>query len=432
MKNKINLINCVFVIISLFPFLLISGPFLTDLFCVVLGLLFLLYNFRNQNYQNFFKSYKSYIYFFIIFYLYLNINSLFSFNPKISFLSSIPFLRIILFIFAIALFFSKFKNLYKFFYFSFCVSICFLFIDSSIQYFFDLDIFTKKDVHPNRISSFFGEELIMGSYISRMLPIALACSFLINFKNRHSLNIAMLIISAILVMYSGERLAAFYFIGTCMIYFSIIKKDILKFMIAIFISILIIISFKPTVVERFYNNTVSQFDQISSILSYRHTLHIKTAYDLYLDKKLIGHGLKSFRYKCSDEKYEKLIKIKQLSDFKKSNKSKEIKKYIYEFSNGCNTHPHNIYIEHLSELGLIGIIFLVLMFLYALINLMKYLLICILNKETNSISIAKSLILSGIVLQLFPLTPSGSFFNNWMMIIFNLSIGFYFSTLKKR
>jgi O-antigen ligase len=203
-------------------------------------------------------------------------------------------------------------------------------------------------------------------------------------------------------------------------------------MIAIFISILIIISYKPNVVERFYNNTVSQFNQLSSILSYRHTLHIKTAYDLYLDKKLLGHGLKSFRYKCSDEKYEKLIKIKQLSDFKKSNKSREIKDYIYEYQNGCNTHPHNIYIEHLSELGLIGIIFLVLMFLYASINLVKYSLICIFNKEPNSIYIAKSLILSGIVLQLFPLTPSGSFFNNWMMIIFNLSIGFYFSTLKKR
>ena len=47
-------------------------------------------------------------------------------------------------------------------------------------------------------------------------------------------------------------------------------------------------------------------------------------------------------------------------------------------------------------------------------------------------NVAKSLILSGIFFQLFPLVPSGSFFNNWMMIIFNLSIGFYFSTLKKR
>ena len=122
-------------IISIFPILLITGPFLTDLFCTTLGLLFLLYNFRNKNYQNFFESYKFYIYFFFIFYIYLNINSLFSFNPKISFSSSIPFLRIILFIFSIALFLSKFKNLFKIFYFSFCLSICFLFLDSLIQFF---------------------------------------------------------------------------------------------------------------------------------------------------------------------------------------------------------------------------------------------------------------------------------------------------------
>ena len=160
-------------------------------------------------------------------------------------------------------------------------------------------------------------------------------------------------------------------------------------------------------------------------------LHLKTAYDLYLDKKLLGHGLKSFRHKCSEEKYEKLIQIKQFSDSKKE-LDKEKTKYIFEYPNGCNTHPHNIYLEHLSELGLIGVIFLLLIFLYAFINLVKYSLICILNKDTNSIYIAKSMILSGVVLQLFPIIPSGSFFNNWMMIIFNLSIGFYLSTLKIR
>jgi O-antigen ligase len=328
-------------------------------------------------------------------------------------------------------FLSIYKKTYKIFYVVFFVSAFFLFIDSTIQYFFNLNIFTREEVHVNRISSFFGEELIMGSYISRILPIALACSFLSNFKNRNLLNIAMLIISGFLVMYSGERVAAFYYIGTCMVYFSITKKDILKFIIAIFFSILLITTFKTSVVERFYKNTISQFNQTGSILSYRHLLHLKTAYDLYLDKKLLGHGLKSFRHKCSEEKYEKLIQIKQFSDSKKK-LDKDETRYIFEYPNGCNTHPHNIYLEHLSELGLIGVIFLVLIFLYAFINLVKNSLICIFNKDTNSIYIAKSMILSGVVLQLFPIIPSGSFFNNWMMIIFNLSIGFYLSTLKIR
>jgi O-antigen ligase len=328
-QNYFRLNYLAFFIISLFPLLLISGPFLSDLFCVILGILFIKYIIKNDKYSELLNIYRYYIYFFLGYLFYLNINSLFSFDLKISFVSSITYIRIFLFIFALGFFLSIYKKTYKVFYVVFFVSAFFLFIDSTIQYFFNLNIFTREEVHVNRISSFFGEELIMGSYISRILPIALACSFLSNFKNRNLLNIAMLIISGFLVMYSGERVAAFYYIGTCMVYFFITKKDILKFIIAIFFSILLITTFKTSVVERFYKDTISQFNQTGSILSYRHLLHIKTAYDLYLDKKLLGHGLKSFRHKCSEEKYEKLIQIKQFSDSKKElDKIRKFKIYI--------------------------------------------------------------------------------------------------------
>ena len=38
--------------------------------------------------------------------------------------------------------------------------------------------------------------------------------------------------------------------------------------------------------------------------------------------------------------------------------------------NGCNTHPHNIYLEYLSELGFLGFILLNLIFVYAFIKLL--------------------------------------------------------------
>ena len=435
MKNKINLINCGLVIISLFPFLLISGPFLTDLFCIILGLLFLFYNFRNQNYQSFFESYKTYIYFFSIFYLYLIINSLFSFNPKISFLSSIPFLRIVLFIFALALFFSKFKNLYKIFYFSFCISICFLFIDSLIQFFFEIDIFGNKEIHKNRISSFFGDELIMGSYVSRLLPIILGCSLLINLKNKYFINILILFISGALIILSGERLAAFYYTGTILIYFILVKRYFLIFVSTILISISIafslnILNSKTSFIDRFYTNTINQLKETSSVFSYRHTLHYLTAYEMFLDKKFFGHGLKSFRFKCSDDKYEILVNLKQLNDKNNLIENNKNSKYVAEYINGCNTHPHNIYLEHLSELGIFGVLFLILMFSYSIINFLKSSVKYIFKNKINEINSAKSLVLGGILLQLFPLVPSGSYFNNWMLIIFHLSIGFYLSLVK--
>jgi O-antigen ligase len=103
-----------------------------------------------------------------------------------------------------------------------------------------------------------------------------------------------------------------------------------------------------------------------------------------------------------------------------------------EYDNGCNNHPHNIYLEHLAELGLLGFLFLIIILFYTSIKLIKLSLKCLFIKETNNINIARGLILTGIFLQLFPFVPSGSYFNNWMMIIFHLSIGFYISTLKLR
>jgi len=437
-KNYFDINYFIVFIIPVFPILLISGPFLSDLFCIILGLLFVLRLTQLKKFSEFLYDYKYYIYFFLSYTVYLNLNSLFSFNPSISLISSITFFRIFLFIFALGFFLFYYNKIYKSFYIIFLISIFLLFLDSSIQYFFDLNIFSNKEIHQNRISSFFGEELIMGSYTSRILPIALACSFLTEVKNKNFWNIVMLTISGFLVMFSGERLAGFYYIGICAIYFVLIKKNFLKFLIIIFCSILIIISFKSSVVDRFYKNTISQFNELGSVLSYRHTLHFKTAYDLFLDNKILGNGIKSFRHKCSEKKYAKSIEEKKIRDLKKINKNPDNSninsqtKYIMEYDNGCNTHPHNIYLEHLAELGLLGFLFLIIIFFYTSIKLIKLSLKCLFIKETNNINIARGLILSGIFLQLFPFVPSGSYFNNWMMIIFHLSIGFYISTLKLR
>ncbi len=434
MIKKLSYNSIVYLIISFFPFLLITGPFLSDFFCIVLGIIFILYNFQKKNFLKFYKDYKPYIYFFIIFYIYLNINSLFSFNPRISLASSIPFLRIILFVFALSLFLSLFKQIYKGFFLAFLISIFFLFLDSIIQFIFEINFFSSQAVHTNRISSFFGEELIMGSFISRLLPIVLACSYLFNLKKRNLINLIILFFSGILIILSGERLAAFYYIGIISIYFLLNRKYFFIFLSVIIMMFFLVNAVKPNSFERFYSNTVSQLSETSSVFSYRHTLHYITSYQMFLDKKFFGHGLKSFRNICSDEKYVSIIKLKQENDIqvlikKDPNISYQ---YILEFENGCNTHPHNIFLENLSELGLFGVLFLVLIFFYALIKLIKNIFKNFLTKKINEQEFARCIILAGIVLQLFPIVPSGSYFNNWMMIIFHLSIGFYLSLLKVR
>ena len=152
---------------------------------------------------------------------------------------------------------------------------------------------------------------------------------------------------------------------------------------------------------------------------------------MFLDKKLFGHGIKSFRHLCSEKKYENLIQLKQNNDKKKFAKEKsQDARYIDEYKNGCNTHPHNIFLEYLSELGITGVLFLIMIYVYTFFNFARLFIKSFLIKSINHLSVAKSIVLSGILLQLFPLLPSGSYFNNYMMIVFYLSIGFYLSLLK--
>ena len=104
--------------------------------------------------------------------------------------------------------------------------------------------------------------------------------------------------------------------------------------------------------------------------------------------------------------------------------------YIKEYKNGCNTHPHNIYLEFLSELGFVGFLLFFTIFLYALVNIINFLIKSFIFKINDNLMISKNLILFGIFIQMFPLVPSGSYFNNYMLLIFHISVGFYLSLVK--
>ena len=63
------------ILFSLLPLFLITGPLLSDLSISIISIIFLIYCFREKNFT-FFQN--KYFYFFLIFWLYLIINSLFN------------------------------------------------------------------------------------------------------------------------------------------------------------------------------------------------------------------------------------------------------------------------------------------------------------------------------------------------------------------
>ena len=345
------------ILFSLIPLFLITGPFLSDFSISFIVILFLIYCIKKKNFS-YFKN--RYFYFFLIFWIYLILNSLINnFNIdslKISFF----YFRYGVFIIAMVSLIEFDEKIINFFFY--CILLCFaaLIIDGFYQYFIGENIFGWKNISAYRVSSFFGNELILGSYLSRLWPIFFGLSIYL-FKNRDKLFflfISIFILSEVLIFLSGERVAFFY-INLSAIFVILFSRKLLKLrLITLGISLMIIVLVSlmyPTAKERVINQTINQMNLFNDdkkenngpyIFSKQHTHHYISAYRMFLDNKILGVGVKNFRNFCNKEKY--LI----------SNVS-------------CSTHPHNSYIQVLAELGIIGFLFLILVlasFCYAVIR----------------------------------------------------------------
>ena len=106
-----------------------------------------------------------------------------------------------------------------------------------------------------------------------------------------------------------------------------------------------------------------------------------------------------------------------VKNFEKIKKNQKILSK-YEFKNGCNTHPHNFYLQFLSELGIIGLLFLVSIYIFVFYMICKILLI-----KFKKGKISSDLILYGNYYAiLFPIIPSGNFFNNYLCLLIFLPL----------
>ena len=182
-----------------------------------------------------------------------------------------------------------------------------------------------------------------------------------------------------------------------------------KYKIFIFFSFFSILASIMVFNEPIKKRIVSEFITNSSagkyIYSRPHDSHYRTAYKMFLDKPVFGHGPKMFRFKCSNDKYK-----------------------IDKFS--CSTHPHNFVLQILSETGMVGFIFYFSFIISILIIFLKNLK----KKINNNNNYFAEYILSiSLLLIFFPIAPSGNLFNNWISCSHFLILGvlLFFNKLNK-
>jgi O-antigen ligase len=399
--NYLKKININFLIALIIPFL-IWGPFFPDLILSLSSLLFLIYLFKKKNF-NYFN--KKPIIIFFVFCIYCILISLFSANNTLfSLQSSLFYFRIGIFACLIWFLIERDKKILSYFYYVLIICFSALIVDGYIQFFFGTNIIGLPK-SGSRISSFFGDELIMGSYLSRLSPFLFALFFLKK-KTKLELNFISIYFFLLtgLIFISGER-APFFLYSLSLIFIIIFIEKLKKFKIiilALYLFLIAVISLNfHEVRNRMIQSTVNSFSK--SILPSGHESLIKTSYKMFVDKPIFGHGPKMFRVLCKEEKY------------------------IYRIDS-CENHPHNFYVQLLVETGIIGFSFLFSAFAYVWYCAYRQFKSIVLRQK-RYLTDYQVCLLAGILITVWPLTTNGNFFHNWLMIVYSLPVGFYLHSI---
>ena len=404
----------------LIPLFLITGPALPDI-VITLGLIFgIIYFVYHKEYSELIKI--NFIRISFIFWLSLIIISFFSYNKTNSFQDALIFIRFLFIPILCYFIFFKKSEFFKLTLLVIAVLVIFVCIDSFYQFLnytpengFGKDLLGFKSDWYGRLTGPFGDELIPGSYISKFGLLGFA--FLISikkFENKiifHSIYLSSILFISFI---SGERMA-FATFGVSLIFLFLFLNGFRK---SIFLSIIIgifLISITTYLhpsyndfkviesthyhqgkkIEKFFNCIDDKEQICSKIIDvqpsfYEIIKNFKTSaygeiyllsFKMFFDNPITGIGINNFKFLCNNNKdYQNMM-------------------IHYE----CSSHPHNIYIQWLTEGGLIVFILFILY--------LSFLIFFIKNnsgeKKYKIISIAI------IIIMFWPIMSTGSLIKNW-------------------
>lgn len=323
-------------------------------------------------------------------------------------IKSIVFFRYLLLYFSIRIILKNNLLNFKIFYVVSTLCVLFVSLDLIFQLISGSDIFGNIKTS-YKLSGPFGSEEIAGSYLQRfsIFSFFLFASY-IGFKNKNKLIFILSVYFALIffsVLISGNRMPTILFLlmfAILFLYEKKLRKYTLLYILLSLILFIIIFKFSPQITNytlHFINRALEIFVSLYDVILGKElavtNTYIKefyTGYNVWIENFFLGVGINAFHINCA-------------------------KTISY-----CASHPHNYYLEILSELGIIGFFLIVTIFTKALlmIDYKNHI-----NSNFNNNLIYPFILL--FIVEIFPFKTSGSFFTTgnatFIFIIMAILVG---------
>lgn len=372
----------------------ISGPAAINIYVTLLSIFGLYKLILNYFTNKLFISNLSKI--LIIFYLYIFLNELFIDNFNFHYFSFLRYLIIFLLFENIALKESKLEFKYLF------IILFIIALDGIYQFFNGSNILGFDKFDNFRLTGIFGDEPIIGSFLMKFIIPIIWIYFLEKnklIKNIFYIILLSLVFSCMILSFERMPIIQIFLAIGMMLIFSIFKdRNISKkilftgFLVTLSAYFLIInnnfLKYRTQAsIDALYNIFILNDHSKNQLISIKDYVgHINLSKKLWIENVYTGGGYRYFNKFCSSNDNEVINVI------------------------GCSTHPHNIYLELLTNAGLVGLL------IFCIFN--SYLIFLSFNRVSKRYF---GFIFTYLAL-IFPLVTSQSIYSSYYGSIFFLFI----------
>jgi len=373
-----------------FPLALLAARGVADVIVVLIGLAFLVESIRGRRWE---WLRDPVILAAIALWAVLNVVvSPMAIDSAVSFGRSLAWIRFLLFYAAITVWLlADDRSVRLVMWWMTCVIILVI-VDCLVQAFSGVSV-TGESIKGIRLTGLLGTNI--GSFLAKtgfpLIGLLLCINRFGSFPRRASIVSILGLLIFLSILLTGERTITLLTIFSLVLVFSLVFVTMPRWRVLIAsLSVLLagVIVAAIMLEERIHQRLLDLIDDLSRFQESPYGHLFSAAWRIFMDYPLTGVGLKNYREVCA------------------------------HYTEHCHPHPHNIYLEFLSESGIVGFLFFVAFVVIFVVKFAR-------RTMRNAINPGAAGFFAGaLLISLFPFAATQSYFSNWpaMLLWYSLSL----------